>query len=138
MIGRLLLYLSARAKAKTLLAGVEPPTPDEIARFVPEKFRNLGPDWVFTRGKLLVTTETRHHRIVGSLAGFDVAKPFREEYSLYHGAYGYYDHRGRLHVRRLKPSENDRSFREGRPFIILFDRRSPGRHHLFTFQRPQA
>lgn len=133
-LGWLTLFLEARARAAEVLAALPPPTPDEIGRNVPAAFQNLGPDWIFTRGKLLAVTETRREQMVYSAAGFDVARPFSEEYIIYDGAYGYRDHQGRARIHRMKRSQNERDFRDSRMFIILFDRRRPRRHHLFTFQ----
>ena len=118
-------------EALALLDGVKPPTRDEIELYVPEKYRNLGPDWSFTRGKVLTFDEKRRRRVVGSLGGFDVAKEFEEEYSVYYGVYGYSDHQGRVHTFAMAPTDNDAAVRPGRSFIICFDRRTPRRHHLF-------
>ena len=123
---------SLTREAVSLLDDVRPPTPEEIALYVPENFRNPGPDWIFTRGKVLAFNETVKTRRVGSAAGFDVAKEFDEDYSVYRGVYGYRDHRNRLYSFFMKPTENDQAVRPGRTFIICFNRNSPGRHHLFT------
>lgn len=122
-------------EARKLLAGVQPPAQAEIELFVDGPYRSLGPDWIFTRGKVLTFSERRKTRVVGSVAGFDVAQEFAEEYSVYRGVYGYNDDRGRLHTFAMPPTENDRAVRPGRSFIILFNRRSPREHHLFTVQR---
>ena len=99
---------------------------------MPEGYRNLGPDWIFTRGKVLTFSETRKTRMVGSVGGFDVAHEFAEEYSVYRGVYGYYDHSRRIQTFAMPPTENSLLVRPGRPFIICFDRRTPRVHHLFT------
>jgi hypothetical protein len=118
--------------ARSLLDDAQPPTREEIELYVPEAYRNLGPDWIFTRGKVLTFSERRKTRMVGSVGGFDVAHEFKEEYSVYSGIYGYYDHRGRIQTFTMRPTENDRAVRPGRSFIICFDRRSPRVHHVFT------
>jgi hypothetical protein len=127
-------WLSPRVPRESLklLDDVEPPTPEEVELYVPERYRDLGPDWIFTRGKVLTFSETRKTRRVGSVAGFDVAKEFDEEYSVYDGVYGYYDHRRRLQTFAMAPTTNDRVVRPGRSLIICFDRRSPRVHHVFS------
>jgi hypothetical protein len=118
-------------EAWKLLDDVEPPTREEIELYVPEPYRDLGPEWIFTRGKVLTFSETRKTRMVGSVGGFDVEREFEEEYSVYYGVYGYYDHRRRLQTFAMPPTENDSVVRPGRSFIICFDRRTPRAHHLF-------
>jgi len=54
---------------------------------------------------------------------------------VYRGVYGYYDESRRLQTFAMPPTENERLVRPGRSFIILFNRRSPRKHHLFTLQR---
>jgi hypothetical protein len=115
-----------------LLDDVQPPTPQEIELYVPKSYRNLGPDWIFTRGKVLTFSETSKTRMVGSVAGFDVAREFEERYSVYRGIYGYRDHTRRVQTFTMPPTENDRIVRPGRSLIICFDRRSPRMHHLFS------
>jgi hypothetical protein len=115
-----------------LLDDVQPPTREEIELYVPEAYRNLGPEWIFTRGKVLTFSETRKTRVVGSVAGFDVAQEFDEEYSVYSAVYGYYDHSRRVQTFRMPPTESAVAVRPGRSFIICFDRRNPRVHHLFT------
>lgn len=119
-------------EALKLLDAVQPPTQEEIELYVPEAYRNPGPDWIFTRGKVLTFSERRKTRLVGSVGGFDVAREFEEQYSIYSGVYGYRDHTGRVQTFSMAETENDRSVRPGRSFIICFDRRSPRVHHLFT------
>lgn len=114
-----------------LLEDLQPPTREEIERYVPEACRNLGPDWIFTRARVLTFSEIRKTRLVGSVGGFDVAEEFEEEYSVYRGVYGYSDHRGAIQTFEMPPTENDRAVRPGRSFIVCFDRRSPRVHHLF-------
>jgi hypothetical protein len=58
-------------------------------------------------------TETRKTMRVGSVGGFDVAEEFDEEYSVYDGVYGYYDHRQRLQTFAMPPTTNDRKIRQG-------------------------
>lgn len=118
-------------EAQKLLDDVQPPTQQEIELYVPEKYRSLGPDWIFTRGKVLAFSERRKRGMVGSVAGFDVAQEFEEEYSVYSGIYGYRDHRHRIQTFRMAPTENDAAVRPGRSFIICFNRRRPRVHHLF-------
>src|SRR4051812_14395586 len=118
-------------EALKLLDDAEPPTREEIELYVPEKCRNLGPGWIFTRGKVLAFSEKRKTRMVGSVGGFDVAQEFEEAYVLYSGVYGYYDHTRRLQTFAMAPTENNHAVRPGRPFIICFDRRRPRVHHLF-------
>ena len=105
-------------EALKLLDDVEPPTREEIELYVPENWRNLGADWIFTRGKVLTFSETRRTRKVGSVGGFDVAQEFEEEYFLYSGVYGYSDHTGRIHTFAMAATENDHVVRPGRSFII--------------------
>ena len=126
-------WRSPRVPGETLklLDDVQPPTQEEIELYVPEAYRNLGPEWIFTRGKVLTFSETRETRIVGSVAGFDVAHEFEEEYSVYYGVYGYYDHRRKVQTFTMPPTENDMTVRPGRSLIICFDRRRPRVHHLF-------
>jgi hypothetical protein len=118
-----------------VLEDVQPPTREEIELYVPEAYRDLGPDWIFTRGKVLTFSETAKTRVVGSVGGFDVAQEFEEQYSVYRGVYGYYDHTRRIQTFTMPSTENERLVRPGRPFIICFDRRSPRAHHLFTLVR---
>ena len=118
--------------ALNLLDDAEPPTPQEIELYVPEAYRNLGPEWIFTRGKVLNFSEKRKTGMVGSLAGFDLAQEFEEEYSVYTGVYGYRDHTGRVQAFTMPPTENDKAVRPGRSFIICFHRSNPRKHHLFT------
>jgi hypothetical protein len=118
-----------------LLDDVQPPTREEIELYVPETSRSLGPDWIFTRGKVLTFSETRKTRTVGSVGGFDVDREFEEEYAVYSGIYGYRDHAGRVHAFRMEPTENDKAVRPGRSFIVCFDRRSPRVHRLFRAVR---
>src|SRR5256885_16407746 len=118
-------------EAWKLLDDVQPPTRKEIELYVPEAYRDLGPEWIFTRGKVLTFSETRKTRRVGSVGGFDVAHEFDEEYSVYSGVYGYYDDRRRVQTFPMSPTENDLAVRPGRSFIICFDRRKPHVHHLF-------
>lgn len=115
-----------------LLDDVQPPTPEEIELYVPAAYRSLGPDWIFTRGKVLTFSERHKTRVVGSVGGFDVAREFEEQYSVYYGVYGYRDHTRRVQTFTMRPTENDRVVRPGRSFIICFNRRSPRVHHLFT------
>lgn len=123
------------AESLELLDDVQPPTPEEIELYVPEAYRNLGPDWIFTRAKVLIFSEVRKTRRVGSVAGFDVQRDFDEEYAVYTGVYGYYDHGRRLQTFAMPPTENERSVRPGRLFIVCFDRRKPRTHHLFPLVR---
>jgi hypothetical protein len=126
-------WFSPRVPRETwkLLDDVQPPTREEIELYVPEAYRNLGPEWIFTRGKVLTFSEIRKTRVVGSVGGFDVEHEFEEEYSVYHGVYGYYDHRRRVQTFTMPPTENDRAVRPRSSFIICFDRRAPRVHHLF-------
>ncbi len=123
---------SVPPESRSLLDGVQPPTREEIELYVPEAYRNPGPDWVFTRAKVLTFSEARKTRTVGSVAGFDVAEEFEEEYSVYSGVYGYYDHRRELQTFRMAPTENDRAVRPGRSLIVCFDRKRPRVHRLFA------
>ena len=132
---RLLRTPRVPPESLALLDDAPAPSPEELERHVPAKYRALGPDWAFTRAKVLTFSERRKTRRVGSVAGFDVAREFSEEYSVYEGIYGYYDHRRRLRTFRLPPTENDRNVRPGRTFIVCFDRRSPRRHHRFSLAR---
>src|SRR3954467_10052965 len=75
-------------EAKKLLDEVQPPTQAEIDLFVDAPWRSLGPDWIFTRGKVLTFSERRKTRTVGSVGGFDVDREFEEEYAVYSGIYG--------------------------------------------------
>jgi hypothetical protein len=118
-----------------LLDEAPAPTDEELARFVPDPYRRLGAEWIFTRGKVLTYSERRKRRWVGSVSGFDVERSFAEEYFVYRGIYGYYDHRRRLRTFRMPTTENQRDVRPGRAFIICFDRRSPRVHHLFPMVR---
>jgi len=126
-------WCSPRVPRETwkLLDDLQSPTREEIELYVPEAYRNLGPEWIFTRGKVLTFSEVRKTRVVGSVGGFDVEHEFEEEYSVYRGVYGYYDHKRRVQTFRMSPTENDHAVRPGRSFIICFDRRAPRVHHLF-------
>ena len=117
--------------ALKLLEDVQPPTREEIELYVPAPEQNPGPEWIFTRGKVLTFSERRKTRVVGSLGGFDVAREFKEDYSVYSGVYGYYDHERRLQTFTMPPTENSRLVRLGRSFIICFHRRQPRVHRLF-------
>ncbi len=130
-------WRSPRAPRETwkLLDDVQPPTREEIELYVPEAYRDPGPEWIFTRGKVLTFSETHKTRVVGSLGGFDLEHDFKEQYSVYRGVYGYYDQSRRIQTFAMAPTENERLVRPGRSFIISFDRRSPRRHHLFTLVR---
>jgi len=118
-------------EALRLLDDVQPPTREEIELYVPEEYRNLGPDWIFTRAKVLSFSERRKQRTVGSVGGFDVAQEFEEEYFVYSGVYGYRDDKRQVHAFTMPPTENDQAVRPARSFIICFDRRRPRVHHLF-------
>jgi hypothetical protein len=141
LLARLVRWLVSRAPrwrtrrvspdALKLLDDVQPPTREEIELYVPEAYRNLGPDWTFTRGKVLEFSEKRKKRMVGSLGGFDLEREFEEEYPVYTGVYGYSDHEGRVHAFVMPPTENEMAVRPGRSFIICFNRRTPRVHHLF-------
>jgi hypothetical protein len=122
-------------ESSRLLDDVRPPTREEIELHVSRAYRNPGPDWIFTRARVLAFSETRRTRRVGSVAGFDVGQDFDEEYLVYSGVYGYYDHARRLQTFAMAPTENERSVRPGRPFIVCFDRRKPRKHHLFPLVR---
>ncbi len=126
-------WLSPRVPRETLklLDDVQPPAREEIELYVPEAWRNPGPEWIFTRAKVLTFSESRKTRVVGSVGGFDVAHEFEEEYSVYRGVYGYYDHKRRVQTFAMPATENDRAVRPGRSFIVCFDRRTPRVHHLF-------
>jgi hypothetical protein len=118
-------------EALKLLDGVQPPTREELELYVPEEFRDPGPEWFFTRAKVLTFSERRKTRTVGSVGGFDVAREFDEEYSVFTGVYAYADHRGQVQTFEMDPTENDAAVRPGRSFIICFDRRRPRVHRLF-------
>ena len=132
LVGKMRRGPRVPAESLELLDGVQPPTREEIELYVPEADRDPGPDWIFTRGKVLAFSERRKTRTVGSLGGFDVAHEFEEEYSVYSGVYGYYDHRRRLQTFAMLPTENERLVRPGRSFIICFDRRRPRVHRPFV------
>ncbi|REG37132.1 hypothetical protein ATI61_101110 [Archangium gephyra] len=116
------LYLSAWLDAKELLAEVHPPGEAELEAFVPPQYWNPGPAWTFTRGKLLSTSGSRRQ-------GEHV------EYTRYDGVYGYYDDRGRLRLHRMESGDDDRAFRPGRLFIILYNRERSREHRVFEMRR---
>lgn len=123
----LFLYLDAWIDAKELLAGVRPPSDAELEAFVPFEYRNLGPGWAFTRGKLLSKSGVTRHGYIHDNAPV--------EYTQYDGVYGYYDDRGRLRLHRMERGDDDRAFRSGRLFIVLYNRERSREHRLFTMSR---
>ena len=140
LLVRTLRWRSPRvpADALKLLDDVQAPTREEIELYVPGAYRNPGPEWIFTRGKVLTFSERRKTRVVGSLGGFDVAHEFEEDYSVYSGVYGYYDHRRRPQTFAMRPTENARLVWPGRSFIICFHRRWPRMHRLFSPTRSSS
>src|SRR5437763_10121586 len=94
LIWLVVLRRSPRVPRETwkLLDDVQPPTREEIELYVPEAYRNLGPEWIFTRGKVLTFSERRKTRVVGSVGGFDVAHEFEEQYSAYDGVHRQHQH----------------------------------------------
>lgn len=135
LLSRLLTGPGVPRHSKKLLDGVKQPTPDEIELYVPVAYRNLAPDWVFTRAKVLHFSERSGTRTVGSVGGFDVAQDFEETYVVYKGIYGYYDHRSRLQTFLMKPTDDGSQVRPGRSFIICFNRQAPREHHQFPLIR---
>lgn len=140
LVVRKLRLRGPRVPPETLkhLEDVQPPTREEIELYVPEEYRNPGPEWIFTRGKVLTFSERRKTRVVGSLGGFDVEHEFEEDYSVYSGVHGYYDHRRRLQTFAMRPTENERLVWPGRPFIVCFHSRRPRLHRLFALVRSSS